>query len=111
MRAGRLRHRVALQHPNPDPPAQDAVGGRVESWVTAAGRVPAEVRELRGREFEAVGQALAEVTTRIRIRRHPSLTISPDWRVLHGSTVYQVEHVIDVDGRGRELELMCRALV
>jgi hypothetical protein len=30
---------------------------------------------------------------------------------LHGSTVYDVVHVIDVDGRGRDLELLCRALL
>lgn len=111
MRAGRLRHRITLQQQDPDPPAQSADGGRIDAWLTAADLVPAEVRQLRGREFEGQGQALAEVTTRIRIRNHPSLAIAPDWRVLHGSTVYDIVHVIDVDGRGRDLELLCRALL
>lgn len=111
MRAGRLRHRISLQQRDPDPPAQSADGGRVDAWSTVLDNEPAEVRQLRGRELEGQGQALAEVSTRIRIRNHPSVAIAADWRVLHGSTVYSIIHVIGADLKGRDLELMCRALL
>lgn len=47
----------------------------------------------------------AELDAIIRLRYRPSVTV--EMRVLHGSTFYNIEAVIDVDGNSAELELMC----
>jgi SPP1 family predicted phage head-tail adaptor len=88
-------------------PVQDTDGGEVASWTTVA-RIPAKVAELRGREFIEAQEKQSEITTRIRIRFRSDIGV--DWRILHGSTVYEVLHVIDLDGRRRELDLMCRSV-
>lgn len=113
MRAGRLRHRVELQM---NLPTTDAHGGKVDSWASM-GHAWAEVRELSGREFLTAQEAHAEVTTKVFIRWRRSLgDLEPLlWRVLYPRpggrlSVYDVLHVLDLDGRRRDLELLCRAV-
>jgi len=102
MRAGELRHRVIIQQKYV---TQDAEGITTESWADIA-TVWAAIEPLRGREFFDAAAVNAEVTTRIRIRYRSGIV--PAMRVVYGSQVYEIESVIDVGGRRRELELLCK---
>jgi len=101
MRAGLLRHRVMLQEPIK---AQNDVGEEEIVWRDVK-EVPAEVLEMRGREYLTAREVHSELTTTIRIRHRTDVTV--EWRVTHGSRAYDVEHVVDLGGRRRELELLC----
>lgn len=102
MRAGLLRHLVTIEHytvirlPN---------GTIIEDWAPFA-NVWAEVRDLRGREFWSAQQVQSEVTTRILIRYLPG--VSSDMRVVHEGQVYEIDHILEPDGRRRELQLLCK---
>lgn len=102
MRAGELRHRVTIQQKTV---TSDPEGMIVETWVDVA-TVWAAVEPLRGREYIQAAAVTPEVTARVRIRYRPG--IEPAMRVVHGGTVCDIQSVIDVGGRRRELELMCR---
>lgn len=102
MRAGRLRHRVTLQSPQV---TRDDHGQAVRTWRNERG-VAAAVEPLRGREYIAARQVAAETLVRVVIRYWSR--VSTDWRVVHGTATYEIESVINVDGRCVEMQLMCR---
>lgn len=99
--AGRLRHRITLQ--SKGTPTRDAMGGEVITWTDVA-TVPAEVAALSGRALIAAQQAQSEVTTRITLRYRAD--IQPDWRILHGTTVYSI-HAVIPDVTNAQLTLQC----
>lgn len=104
VRAGVLRHRVTIQTPATD---QDAWGQPIEGWSDVLTDLPAEVRDIRGREFWQQQQAPGgDVNTRVRIRYRADL--DRQMRVLHMGRVLAIEAIIDPDGRMAELHLMCR---
>ncbi len=105
MRAGQLRHRVTIQQKII---SQNSFGEEVVTWSDVA-TVWAAVEPLRGQEFIEARQAEAEITARIRMRYRSD--VRPDMRVVWGTHTYDVLAVIDVAGRGRELQLMCREIV
>lgn len=105
MNAGKLRHRVTLEEYSPAP---EADGGEVPVYYPVA-TVWAEVLELRGRQYLEAREAHSDITTRIRIRHRTD--VRPEWRVRFGATLYRVEHVVDLAGRRRELELLCVAIL
>lgn len=105
MRAGQLRHRIVLQQLTT---TQNEFGEPVQTWTTFA-TVYAAVEPLRGREFFAAQQITAELSVRIRIRYRSD--VKPAWRAVWGAHTYDIQDVIDVDGRHTELQLMCREVV
>jgi SPP1 family predicted phage head-tail adaptor len=106
MRAGRLRHRVTIQRRlDVRDTYGDVAGG---DWEDVAS-VWAAVEPLRGREFAELQRAGAEVTTRVVMRYRSG--IEPQMRVKYGAHVYDIESVINVDERDRELQLMCREVL
>lgn len=109
MQTGRLRHRVTIQK---EQTARDTAGAEVVTWSDLA-TVWADVRGSRAAREGFVSsadqvQAVAAYTIRIRTR---SPWPSTKNRVLWGSLVFDIQNVIDPDGRGRELHLMCEAVV
>jgi SPP1 family predicted phage head-tail adaptor len=110
MRAGRLRHRVELQARHE---AQNSTGEIIATYVTTA-TVWASIEPINGREFFAAAQVQSDVTTKIRIRYRDGLT--PKMRVRYvtglGSPslveLYDIEAVIHVGNRLREIQLLCR---
>lgn len=103
MRAGRLRQRITIRRKSV---TRDNMGGEVVTWVDDD-PIPAEAEPIRGREYVALQQSESELEVRFRIRYQPDIT--PDVRVVWRSTVYElVSPAIDVGGRKREMELMCR---
>lgn len=105
MRAGQLRQRVTIQEKDP---TQDEYGEPAPTWSDVA-TVWAAVEPLRGGEFLEARRLGAEVTTRIRIRYRDGIT--PEMRVVGGDHTYDIEAVIHVEERQREIQLMCRELL
>ena len=101
MRAGLLRHSVTIQEKST---TRDAYGGEVVSWVPFA-TVPAKVEPLRLREYIAARAGQADLTLRASIRYLAGVTA--EMRLVWQTDPYPIVEVIDVDGRHRELELLC----
>ena len=105
MRAGPLRHRIAVEqvaeHQDPD-------GSVIEVWSTYA-TVHASIEPITGREYFAAQSTQADVTHRISLR-YLSGTI-PKMRVNYNSRIFDILSVINVGERNRELQLMCRESV
>lgn len=114
MRAGNLRRRARLERRQD---SRDGFGAVHSSWAEFA-RVWAGVEPIGGREYFQAQSVQSEVSVRIRVRwrgdvagmGEPSLIrVAVEER--DGETrTYEVESVIDVGGRGREIELMCRSV-
>lgn len=104
MRGGILRHRVTFEAPQT---GVDDWGQPLSGWTTVASSVPAEVRDIRGREFWGGQQVpVGEVTTRVRIRYRTDLT--RQMRVTHDGRHLLIEAILDPDGKRTELHVMCQ---
>lgn len=101
MEAGRLRHKIIIQEPveteNPD------TGELETTWQTFA-ELWAEILPAIGREYWASKQVIAEATGKIRLRYIDGVT--PKMRVVHGSRIYGIEAVINVEEKNIELVLI-----
>lgn len=86
---------------------RDSEGMTVETWQDVA-TVWASYEPISGREYFAAAAVNAENTARFRIRYYKD--ISPDMRVLFDGRTFDIKSVIDVQGRRREMELMCQEL-
>ena len=109
MRSGNLRHRITFQHKT-----QVRDGETLsDQWLPAVSddnqtmeNIPAEVLDGPGRELTAAGVTHAEVAARINLRWFPGL--KANWRILHGSDVYDITGIAkDRTGR-REYRLTCK---
>jgi SPP1 family predicted phage head-tail adaptor len=99
--AGRLNQRITLRQ---RAAGLDALGQESGSWTDVA-TVWASAEPLRGREFFAAGQVQTEASTRFRIRYLAGVV--PTMQVVWNGAPYDINAVIDVDGRKHTLELMC----
>lgn len=105
MRAGRLRHRVTIQSKTV---TQNSYGEEVITW-TDVDTVWASIEPLRGREFEELRRAGADLTTRIVMRYQAGIV--PEMRATEGGHTYDILSVVNVEERDRELHLMCREVL
>ncbi len=101
MRAGQLRHRVAVQSATQT--TNDA-GDPIRTWSTTAA-VWARVEPLSGREAERARAIRADLTHKVTIRG--GVTLTPAMRFLFGSRVLNVGHVLDAEERGITLQAYC----
>ena len=104
MNTGRLDKQVTIERFTA---AQDELGGVIEHWAPLA-TVWAAVEPLNGREFFAASTALAEVTTRIRVRYRAGLTVLD--RINHEGALHNITAIINPRSGDRELVLMCKAM-
>lgn len=104
MQAGKLRHQVTIQQATE---TRNTLGEAIRTWSTVA-TVWASVEPLRGREFFDAEQVQSEISQRVRMRYRSG--IKPTMRLLYGSRILQIQAVIDVDERHREIHLMCREM-
>ncbi len=105
MNPGDLRHRITIQQKSI---TKDSEGIPSETWPDFA-TAWAAIEPLQGREFFSAQAVNAQVTTRIRIRYLAG--ICPTMRVSYGTHIYDIQVVIDVEERHRELQLMCQEVV
>lgn len=103
MQIGKLNKRVTLQAPTV---TQGASGGVVKGWSEVA-TVWAAIRHFSGNERAAssAGGQVAEARVEITIRYRAAVT--PQIRVLHGGTIYNVRHVNNFMEKNESLILTC----
>ncbi|MFO7537614.1 MAG: phage head closure protein [Chloroflexota bacterium] len=108
MRAGRMRHRLAIQAKAAAP---DAYGQEVIDWQDVA-IVWGSVEPISGRELVELRQELGEVTTRIRLRyRRDRLT--PEMRIYWSvhDIYYDIASVTNTGERNRETVIIAQEVV
>lgn len=106
MRAGFLRHRLALQAKSV---SRDTFGEEDVTWTTWA-TVWGSVEPLRGREYMEARQGQADVSHRVVIRYRAG--VAPTMRIaLEDGRKLQIESVINRLERDEMLELMCKELI
>ncbi len=101
---GKLDRRITLLSPVE---TRDAAGGAVTSWVNVA-TVWAEFTPQPGREIQQAGQKIALAAAMFRIRYRSD--IGPKWRLMFGSTVYELTAPPVEVGRHVYLDLVALAL-
>lgn len=103
MRNGKLRHRVSLQKKAVT--RSETSGAEIVTWQTQK-TVWASIEPLSAREFIQSAAAQSSISTRITIRFINDIDAS--WRVVHGSTIYNIQGVLPDPKSGREyLTLPC----
>lgn len=107
MKAGKLRHKITLQHNRPQ---QNPLGEPLPDWVDYADNLSAEVVPLNGKEFYGAQQINTELTTKIRIRWCPNVKAGD--RVIFKERLFLIATPpINVDEKNHELVLMCREFI
>jgi SPP1 family predicted phage head-tail adaptor len=99
LRAGTLRHRITIEIPVR---AQDPVSGElvIIEWRAVFTSVPAAIEPLSAREFMSARAMQSQITARIVIRYCEGLTA--DMRIVHNTTIYNVEGWLPDRDSGRE---------
>lgn len=110
MKTGRLRHQVTIQRDANHGVVSASGAQQAESWTDVAVR-PANVIPLNGRERFTASQVQPEVTHRVEMRFDPDVQTKPVYRIVYDDRPFQIESVINVDERGRELHCLCKEVV
>lgn len=105
MRAGTLRHRVALHSLTT---TRDDYGEPIETWVAAA-TIWARVSPGQGRELISAQQVNAELTHQVEMRYRPEVTTTR--RVIHKGRTLEIVSIINPDERNKNMILLCKELV
>lgn len=101
VRAGRLRHRITLERLT----NSDDEYGEPTSSYEVYGSFWAAVESLSGRELWQAQQVKATTTHRVTMRYVTG--VAPGMRVIHKARTLEIDSVVDVGERTRELQLMC----
>lgn len=100
MRAGQLRHRVALEKRS----TTNTLGQVTESWGTEA-VLWAQVTPLSGRELERARMVVADATHEVTIRFRERVTARD--RFIHDNRELNIESVRNIDERKQWLVCIC----
>jgi SPP1 family predicted phage head-tail adaptor len=100
-RAGKYRHRVAIQA---NTPTREASGAEVPSWATVVSWWVA-IEPAGGRESLNADQVQAIATHTIRMRRYSGLAV--EHRILKGDRAFAINSIVDTDERRIEQILSC----
>jgi SPP1 family predicted phage head-tail adaptor len=110
MEAGKLRHRISIRRSIEE---IDAAGAPTSGAEALVANCWASVESLSGRELLLAQQTHAETTHRVIIRAIRGVEIKPTMRVKEKvkdvTRTFEIESVLDREGRGIELELLCKA--
>lgn len=102
VRAGDLRQRVKIERATV---VQDAHNQEIETWAELA-ESWAFIEPLQGREFFDGRTVLGDTSARIRMRYRTDLKKTDRIVDLETNDVWEIEAVLDVDSRRRELAIM-----
>ncbi|MBD1373717.1 phage head closure protein [Hazenella sp. IB182357] len=97
-----LRRRVTIQKSTK---IKNSEGAFTTVWTDVA-TIWAGIKPLRGREYFQAAAVQAENTVRFHIRYRKG--IEPAMRILYDSRIFDIQSVIDVNERHKEIELMCK---
>lgn len=100
--ASRYRYRVTFMEAVTE---RDEYGDRRETWQPVV-TVWGALEGLRGREYFEAAQTVSQSDHRIVIRHRNG--IKPTMRAQVGDRVFDIQSVLDRDGRRRQLEIICR---
>lgn len=101
---GPMRHKVVIEK-LPDTDTQ-ATSGEVSSSFEELSTVHAAIRPMSGKEKERAQHLDAKVTHKITLRFLDDVT--PKMRILFGTRVFNIIDTLNIDERGRYLELTCQ---
>ncbi len=102
MNAGKFRKIITIQQQSA---TQDEYGAQVITWSSVGVDRCANVQPLQGREYFAGQQFQSKIDTRFILRYVAGIT--PKMRILYNSLSYNIESIINVGERNRELHIMC----
>ena len=106
MRTGTLRHRVTLQE---FVEIVDEYGTPIgEGWEDIA-TVWAAVEPITGREYIELHNTQSELSHKVTMRYRPGVT--PANRLLFNGRQFDIQSVLNLEERNRELVLMCKEKV
>jgi SPP1 family predicted phage head-tail adaptor len=104
MRAGRLNQRVTFQRRTESLDAYREDTGTWADLVTVA----AGVEPVSGKEFFAALQVQSDISTRVVCRYSSDVSgVTTKDRILHDSNYYDIESILNVGSRNKELQFMC----
>jgi len=103
--AGKYRHRITIQQPTT---TKGTMGGVKNTWSTFA-TVHAQKIHQATREFFAAQKVNAETTDLFVVRYLAGVTAK--MRVIFGDRTYDIIGAPDMDGRRRELFLLCKEVL
>jgi SPP1 family predicted phage head-tail adaptor len=107
LRAGKLRHRVAIKRPAS---GRGTRGERTGEDFVVSPEEFASIETLSGREAERARAVYAEATYRVEMRIRPGIEVTENDYLQHGTRRFHIGHVDDVDQRGIKYELLCAEL-
>ncbi len=102
MKAGQLRHRVALQD---RVSTVDEIGQPSTSWLTTA-TVWADVRYLSGLSALKSGADVSLAKCSVRMRHR---AINAGQRIVYGNEVFEIDAVLP-DGKREYVDAVCRVI-
>ena len=105
MRAGKLRHRIAIQV---NTGVTNAIGEIVPAWTTTA-TVWGSLEPLSGRELLMAQEISPESTFRSRMRY--TAEAIPSRRLLWSGRAFDINHVANFEEKDVELKLLCSEAV
>lgn len=115
MRAGTLRHRVALYRPPLDQERNvygEPTSEPVEIRSSAVdGKWWADITPVGGGEVESGGQVRATVSHQIRMRWVATLNPSPGWEAVYNARTFRFTSVVTVDERFKEVLISATEMV
>lgn len=91
---------------------QNNAGLWIEEWIESdLGRIYAQVRTVRGKEFFLAGAEQAKVFARINIRYRKDIEekyyeLGEKLRLKYGNKIYNIEYINNLEERNIELELI-----
>ena len=104
MRAGRLRHRVAIHAVTE---TINAYGEAGESWASI-GSWWASVEPLTGAERQEATEVSPLTSHKIIIRYHS--TITTKHRIVYDSRTFEIDAILDTMEKNKEMILLCKEM-
>ncbi len=102
MNIGPLNKRLEIQSSTDT--RDGLTGAMAKTWATVT-TVWAQIEPLSGNETWRARQAQSDATHRITIRWYSGLT--PAYRFLYGSRIFNIESVMNTDERGSQMVCTC----
>ena len=100
MNFGKFTHKVTIQEPIE---SKGSMGGTEKNWINFH-ECKAQIVETSGREILKNEQLASNIIARAFMRYKAD--INPSMRLIHEDNIYQIEGVINKDGKKRYLELI-----
>jgi SPP1 family predicted phage head-tail adaptor len=105
MKAGELRYRIIVQKRSI---TRDEEGDINETWSDVV-TTWASIKPIQGREYFSALAVNAEKNIRFVIRYR--LGITQEMRILYNGQIFDIQSIVDIEERHRELEIVCKEVI